>query len=120
MPRLINIIKRYDIWLLRFAVAFPMLWAGIGGLNNPSNWIGYVPGFVESFITKEVFLLVHSILLIIWAVLLITGPHRWFFALMAFANLSGILLFYGLDDVTFRDVGLLLVAVVLFVKERES
>ncbi|MDP3953707.1 MAG: hypothetical protein Q8P99_02720 [bacterium] len=114
---MIDIIKRYEIWLLRGAVAFPMLWAGIGGLVNPANWIGFVPQFVESFVDKEVFLLAHSILLIGSAVLILTGPWRWFFALVALGNLGGILIFYGLDDITFRDVGLALVALVLSVRE---
>lgn len=120
MSSLVLQLRSLEPWILRVAVAFPMIWAGVGGLRNPSSWIGYVPDFVESFLTKETFLVVHSILLITWGILLMTGPHRWFFALMAFVNLLGILMFFGLDDITFRDLGLLLVALALFAQEYDS
>ena len=113
-------IREKELWLLRIAVAFPMLWAGIGGLRNPFAWIGYVPDFVDTFLTKETFLLVHSTLMIVWGILLITGPQRWFFALMALLNLLGILVFFGVDDVTFRDVAIVLVALVLTARELDE
>jgi len=117
LNKVLDQIREKELWILRVAVAFPMLWAGVGGIRNPLAWIGYVPDFFEAFITKETFLLIHSILMISWAVLLITGPQRWFFALMALFNLMGILLFFGVDDVTFRDVAIVLVALVLTVRE---
>ncbi len=120
MSKLLDILKRYELWLLRVAVVFPMLWAGIGGLANPQNWIGYLPDFIWNPVTRSFLLMGHSVLLIATAILLMSGPWRWFFALMAFGNLAGILIFYGLDDITFRDVGLAIVALVLFAKEYES
>ena len=117
MSKIIQILKRYEIWLLRVAVSFPMLWAGIGGLKNPQNWIGYVPPIPLDLISESVFLVFHSVTMIIAGVLLITGPWREWIALFAFINLLGILMFFGLDDITFRDVGLTLVTVVLFLRE---
>lgn len=115
-----GILKRYEMWLLRAAVSFPMLWAGIGGIRQPSKWIGFVPDFVENFLGKDIFLTIHSFSLILFAVFLITGPIRWFFSLLAFLNLISILIFFGLDDTTFRDLGLALVALVLTVREFET
>lgn len=120
MSEFFSKLKEYEIWLLRVAIAFPMLWAGISGLRNPSAWIGFVPDFIDTFLTKQAFLVIDSWLLIVWAVLLLLGPYRWFFAAMAMLHLAGILMFAGIDDITFRDVGLLLVAIVLFVREYES
>ncbi|KKU19181.1 MAG: hypothetical protein UX31_C0010G0026 [Candidatus Nomurabacteria bacterium GW2011_GWA1_46_11] len=120
MYKIVEILKRYEMWLLRVAVAFPMLWAGIGGIREPSNWIGYVPDFVEVFFDKGTFLVIHSSSLILFAVFLMTGPLRRFFSLLAFLNLLSILIFFGLDDITFRDLGLVLVALVLTVREFEA
>ncbi len=107
------------MWLLRAAVSFPMLWTGIGGIRRPSSWIGYVPDFVEIFLNKDTFLIIHSFAMIFIAVFLITGPLRWFFSLLAFLNLFSILIFFGVDDITFRDLGLVLVALVLTTREFE-
>ena len=120
MFKIIQILKRYEIWLLRVAVSFPMFWAGIGGLKNPSSWIGYVPDFAEILFDKNIFLMIHSFSLILFAVFLLTGPMRWVFSGLAFVNLLSILIFFGLDDITFRDLGLTLVALVLMVREYEA
>ena len=120
MLKIFKILKLYEMWLLRTAVAFPMLWAGIGGIGEPNKWIGFVPDFVEIFFSKDTFLMMHSLSLILMAILLITGPMRWFFSVIAFFNLISILIFFGLDDITFRDVGLALAALVLTVREFEA
>ena len=120
MYKIVKIIKRYEMWLLRVAISFPMFWAGIGGIRNPSKWIGYVPDFVEILFTKDTFLMIHSFSLILFAVFLITGPLRWFFSSLALLNLIAILIFFGLDDITFRDLGLALAALVLTVREFET
>ena len=120
MSKIIQILKRYELWLLRAAVAFPMLWAGIGGMRNPNSWIGYVPDFVEILFDKNLFLTIHSISLILFTIFILTGPIRWFFAGLAFLNLISILIFFGLDDITFRDLGLALAAFVLTVREYEA
>ena len=120
MFRILTIIKKYEMWLLRVAISFPMFWAGIGGIQHPDSWIGYVPDFVEILFNKSTFLMIHSFSLILFAVFLMTGPIRWFFSLLAFLNLLSILIFFGLDDITFRDLGLTLVALVLTVREFET
>ena len=120
MRKILDILKRYEMWLLRTAIAFPMLWAGIGGIRNPSAWIGYVPNFVEFLFIKDTFLMIHSFSMIILAVFLMTGPMRWFFSSLAFLNLLSILIFFGVDDITFRDLGLALAALVLTVRELED
>ena len=115
---MLGLIKKYEIWILRLAVSFPMMWAGIGGLREPFSWVGFVPEFVEFFIAREAFLLVHSYLMIGLAILLLTGPYRWFIALVSMMNIGGILAFFGFDNVTFRDMSILLVALVLIYRER--
>lgn len=110
--------------LLRVAVAFPMLWAGVRQIMNPTDWIGFVPPWLGSFIDPGVFLTVHSVFNIVVGIGLFVGLWRVLFSAAAIASLAGIVIFYGVDDVTFRDVGLAIVAFVLFLqavrKDRES
>ncbi|MBI2010703.1 MAG: hypothetical protein HYS89_00480 [Candidatus Colwellbacteria bacterium] len=113
--------EKIEIWLLRLAVAFPLAWAGISEAINPSSWIGFVPPWLDKIIDPRVFLTIHGIGSIVIALGLIIrlNIRHWgiIFAGAAFLDLASILIFYGVDDITFRDVGLALVALVLVLKE---
>ncbi|HEY4498318.1 MAG TPA: hypothetical protein VJA63_01670 [Candidatus Paceibacterota bacterium] len=113
--------QKIEIWLLRLAVAFPLAWAGVKEITSPEAWIGFVPTWVDKFIDPRIFLTLHGIGSIVIALGLIVSLNirHWsaVFAGAAFLNLAGILLFYGIDDITFRDVGLALIALTLFLKE---
>ena len=106
-----------EVWILRVAVSFPLLWAGVRGILNPTDWVGFVPSFVGEIIDPEVFLVAHGLLWILTAAGLLAGFWRPLFAFIAFMGLTSILIFFGIDDITFRDVGLALTAFVLFLKE---
>jgi len=106
-----------EVWILRLGISFTLLWAGIRGILMPNNWIGYVPNFVSEVIDPEIFLVAYGFLWILTAAGLIAGFWRSFFAFVAFAGLVSILIFSGIDDITFRDVGLAAAALVLFLRE---
>jgi len=114
---LIRKLARKEDWILRIAISFVVLWAGIRGILNPADWVGFVPGFIGDFIDPEVFLIAHGFMWIVVAAGLLAGFWRPFLAFVAFAGLTAILIFNGIDDITFRDVGLALAALVLFVRE---
>ena len=113
-------ILEYEIWLLRLAVAFPLVWAGVGSILHPENWIGFIPSFVGKVVEPEVFLIGHGFLWLLTAAGILFGFLRPLFAAVAAAGLISILIFFGVDDITFRDVGLAIVAFVLFLKELEE
>jgi len=115
-----NLLKKLaskEDWILRIGISFTLLWAGIRGILNPTDWVGYVPGFVGEVIDPEVFLVAHGFLWILTSAGLIAGFWRPFFAFIAFAGLTSILIFNGVDDITFRDVGIASAALVLFLRE---
>ncbi|MBI2013108.1 MAG: hypothetical protein HYS88_01535 [Candidatus Colwellbacteria bacterium] len=117
--------EREDL-LLRVAVAFPMIWAGVAQLTNPTNWVGFVPVWLASIVDPEAFLGIHSLFNLIVGAGILLGFWRIIFAGLATALLASILIFYeggiflGIDDVTFRDVGLTIVAFVLFLRALKS
>lgn len=105
-----------DDLLLRIAVAFPLIWAGVSQLQNPTNWIGFVPAWLAGIVDPEAFLGIHSFFNLIIGVGLLAGFWRITFSAAAAASLASILVFYGVDDVTFRDVGLAIVAFALLLR----
>lgn len=115
-----NLLKKLadkEDWILRIAISFVILWAGIRGIMNPTDWVGFVPQFVGDIIDPEVFLIAHGFTWILVAAGLLAGFWRPFLAFVAFTGLVGILIFNGINDITFRDVGLALAAFVLFLRE---
>ena|SRR3972149_522729 len=109
------LLDREDL-LLRLAVAFPMIWAGVSQITNPTNWVGFVPLWLASLVDPEAFLGIHSFFNLIIGAGLLLGFWRILFSAAAAASLASIVIFYGVDDVTFRDVGLTIVAFVLFLR----
>lgn len=101
-------------FLLRAGLAFTFAYAGLASLMDPDAWIGYVPDFVENFLSRETFLLLHGVFELLLALaILIKFKPRYTFAL-ASLDILGILFFSGIDAVTFRDVGLFFTAFALW------
>ncbi len=117
MRKVIKKLLDNEDWILRIAVAFPIFWAGVRSMVNPAEWIRFVPPQISSFIDSNVFLVALSFALIIAAIGIIAGFWRIFFSGFVVVFLIGILIFYGIDDITFRDVGLTLAAFILFLRE---
>lgn len=109
------LVEKEDL-LLRIAVAFPLIWAGISQLQNPTDWVGFVPAWLGNIVDPEAFLGIHSFFNLIIGIGLLTGFWRIIFSALATLSLASIVIFYGVDDITFRDVGLAIVALVLFVR----
>ena len=95
--------------ILRIGLGAVFLYAGVNSILNPSAWIGFVPELVEAipYVTRELFLQAHGIFEIILSVALFTGIRKKETATLSFLSFLALILFYGIDDVTFRDIGLL-------------
>ncbi|MGB2580656.1 MAG: hypothetical protein WBC83_03090 [Minisyncoccia bacterium] len=48
------------ILLLKLGVAFAFIYPAISAFIDPSQWIGYVPSFVDSILPSEIFLPIFS------------------------------------------------------------
>lgn len=48
------------ILLLKFGISFAFLYPAVSAFINPTLWIGYVPAWVELFISRETFLPIFS------------------------------------------------------------
>jgi len=104
--------------LLQLGLAFVLIYAGIDALRYPLDWVGFVPTWVRIFhVSRESFLMAHSIGEIVIGLWLLIDKAIRIAALLAFLDLLAIIVFSGFDravfTTTFRDVGLLFMALAL-------
>jgi hypothetical protein len=106
--------------LLRIGLALCFLYAAVGAFRQPEVWIGFVPHFATKFMNAKTALDLISVFQIFVAGWLLTGKYLRLAALASVALLGGIVLF-SLNTllITFRDVGLLFMALaLLFIEEK--
>lgn len=97
--------------LLRLGLAFVFLYAAISSFVAPENWIGFIPGWVP--FDPEFLLKMHAVFEILLASWLLWGAKIKWAAWLSALSLFAILVGTGLDEITFRDVGLMSSAVAL-------
>jgi uncharacterized membrane protein YphA (DoxX/SURF4 family) len=106
-------------WLLRTGVGFAFIYPPINALMQPDAWIGYFPGFVQSFaqsagIPLEVVLHSFGVVEVIIALWIFSGWKIFWPCLVAAAMLLGIVAFNGSEfQVLFRDVSIAIAALAL-------
>ena len=100
--------------VLRTGLGLVFVYAGVMSFLSPENWIGFVPQWVGGIVSPELFLSVHAGFEIILGLALIVGILLPAASLIAFLDMFALLIFYGIDEVTFRDLGLLAAALALF------
>jgi uncharacterized membrane protein YphA (DoxX/SURF4 family) len=109
-------------YILKLGLAFTLLYAGIDSLVHMQDWIGFVPTWVSNFgISRALALHGHSFAEIILAILLLIGWKKRLVASIIALDILIIILVNGFDrsvfPVTFRDIGLLSIAVYLALEE---
>lgn len=100
--------------VLRTGLGLVFVYAGIMSFLSPENWIGFVPQWVGNIVSPELFLSIHAGFEIILGLALITGIFLPAASLIAFLDMFALLIFYGIDEVTFRDIGVLAAAIALY------
>jgi len=102
--------------LLRIGLASVFLYAGIAGLIEPSNWIGFIPQFLKNFFSESLLLTGFSSFEIILGIWVLTNWKIVYASLLAALTILGIILLnLGALDVTFRDVTVFFTALALFI-----
>lgn len=105
-------------YLLQIGLAFVLIYAGVDAFLHPFDWIGYVPHWVQFFhLSRAQFLHLHSAAEIILGILLLANYKLRIAAFLVFLDLLAIVIFGGFSRAvfltTFRDIGLLFMAVAL-------
>jgi uncharacterized membrane protein YphA (DoxX/SURF4 family) len=106
--------RQAGLWCLRLGLAFVFAYAGVSSLQQPLEWVGYLPSFMTQLIDAMLLiklLAVYELLLAAW---LLSARFTRYAALLSAATLAGILVAnIGQLIITFRDVGLVLMALAL-------
>ncbi len=102
-------------WALRLGLGLMYLYSGFDLFYYPSHWYGFVPQWfsraIMPFLSTEIYLRIQGAGEIVIGLLFLA----WFSgvwgvraaALLAVFEMASILLFVGIDPITFRDIGLL-------------
>ncbi|MBI2056222.1 MAG: hypothetical protein HYT37_02485 [Candidatus Sungbacteria bacterium] len=119
-----NFIQKLNpMWTLRLGLGLMYLYSGYDLFYNPQHWYGFIPRWLSQFITP--FMSIESYLRLQGTGEFIIGLLflAWFSgtkgvriaAALAVLEMAGILLFVGIDLITFRDIGLLGGAIALLI-----
>ncbi len=106
--------KLSPVFVIRVGLGLTFLYASLHMFMDPVAWLPFIPHWVGSIINPQTFLIIHSTFELIFAVLLLWGTFLPAVSLLAFLDFVSILIFYGVDDLTFRDFGLAMAALALF------
>jgi len=105
-------------WLLRIGLVIVFLYAAVSSLMHPLTWEGFVPNFLVKEIaagTVVKIIAIYEFVLIIW---LLSGKFIRYCGLLCALTFAGIVLCNTSQLITtFRDIGLMFMAVALYFTE---
>jgi len=103
-------------YLINTGIALTFLYAGISALTHPYDWIGFVPNFVKILpVGKPTVLMAHSIFEMLLAIWILSNKWVKWAGLIAALDILSIVILNGLGalPITFRDIGLVFMAIYL-------
>ncbi len=112
--------KLSPVLLLRIGLGLVFIYAGAHQIADPGAWTGFVPGWLGQIISPLTFIYIHGAFELALGLGIIIGFYLPILALIGALDLFAILIFFGVDDVTFRDFGLLMASLALFLFTGEN
>jgi hypothetical protein len=103
-------------------IAFVFIYFGIDKYLNPLVWIGWQPAFMDGLLglTKSNWNLAFGAIETVIGLLILIPKTRWIGALIASLHLAPIVYMTMPSDIGIRDIGLLSLAVFLFLSTKPS
>src|SRR3989344_2142438 len=103
-------------FLLRLGLAFVLVYFGIDKAIHPDNWLAWIPASILGVLplTPQLFLLIQGVIETIMGVILLFGFLVRPVAVLTAILLISIVAFWGLNEITTRDMGLLGAVLYLF------
>ena len=112
--------KLSPVLLLRIGLGLVFIYAGAHSIADPGAWTGFVPGWLGNVLNPVTFVYIHGAFELALGLGIIIGLFLPVLSFLAFLDFFAILVFFGVDDVTFRDFGLLMSALALFLFTRKE
>ncbi len=93
--------------MLRYGLGFVFLWFGFSQIQNPDQWVSYLPDWAQSLsMLPQQFVTINGLFEIIAGVMLMLGIYTNLVALLLSLHLFGITFSIGLNNIGIRDFGL--------------
>lgn len=114
--------KNYPL-VMRLSLAIVFVYFGISEILNPAYFSGYIPPFIASltFFNSNLLIQTHGIALTLLSFSLLSRFHLRFIGilimLMLIQIIAGLLLTSGFNEIVIRDIGLLGLALSIWLYE---
>jgi len=106
--------KKHSSFVLRLGLGLVFLLLGINKMIKPEVWVGWIPLPLKPLLADaNQFLFFNGLTEAILGLMLILGIYTKLASMVSAAFLFTILLFFGADDITSRDIGLLAMAITI-------
>ena len=119
---IVNIFKKISPeWVLRIGLGLTYLYSGVGLFNQPALWRSFLPiwyaKFVAVVLPVETYLRLQGVVEVVLGFLFLAWlSGKWGVKIASaymMLEMAFILIFVGIDLITFRDIGLLAAAATL-------
>lgn len=107
-------LKEYAPQLTRYAVAIVFLLLGIDQLLHPALWQAYFPDTIPFGITVAKAIFFNGLFDTTIGILLLLGLFTRIVSAIAVIHIIGVIFTLGYNDITIRDIGILLAALATF------
>jgi len=106
---------RKSYWILRICLAIVFIWFGVDKLLSPNNWFDYVPTMINDMPFKiNTFIILNGMFEVILGLMLLWRRTLYLASGVIVLFIAMITIFLGFDEVIVRNLGLLSVALALF------
>jgi uncharacterized membrane protein YphA (DoxX/SURF4 family) len=97
----------YAPLVLRYVLAFVLLWFAFSQLAAPASWYGVLPAWTSDlFISQHTFVILNALFEVVAAIFLLLGVWVRPFAILLTLHMLSIAMTVGLTGVGARDIGL--------------
>jgi len=105
----------------RYGVSFVFLVFGVWQIINYQLWLGYLPSFALNLgISAKTVLMLNGTFDFLIGLSLLTGIFLRIFSGLGILHLLGIIFSLGWNDVTVRDIGIILVLISVFLHGKDD
>jgi hypothetical protein len=101
------------VFVLRIGLGLVFLYAGINMLLYAYDWTIFIPAWVSEFVSDNLFLSVWGGLQCAIGLAIISGKLTKYGSIAALIVSGSVIVFHGVDTITFRDFGLFAAALAL-------
>lgn len=102
----IDIYKEYAAPLVRIPIALVFIWFSVNQLMIPSDWVGYMPKFLQQMPNPDTIILVNASVVLLLALMLLVGAYTRIVASLLGLHLMFIAFSLNWSSIAIRDFGL--------------